>query len=218
MGVIETEPCFAGRFEGFGHHTFDSVVGALNPETANQQFVLKWNRARFPSSEAAFRAARYLQKSVFLYSSVLGEEYVVPTNCVVGRKVDNGNRKHKVFVVQPFIPGVATCDLPESLLETAQNDWNILAPRVAKLYSAADQVVQEFKELDRPFFRVKMTLGDSRDRLRQRQVLNNLPRTPNMFFDPTKSRLQLFDYGPYTEWKPEMEESYQRILELCGEQ
>lgn len=217
----ETFAPFRGRYTRRGFHpgvtTSDSVVVRIyDPFAGSEQKkpVLKWNRRLFASSEETLQAAIFVNKSLALYKLVLGEEFIVPTHVVMGAKQDGRKYKYKVYLIQPYVDGWNGKTLPP---ETRKNSylvdqWRTLYHRLSWLYNTAQSVNEYLTSDSLHAFPITLTVGDSRERAKDyRDCADILPATPNVLIDRHTLQLSLCDFGRYTPWQDEMEETYTQI-------
>lgn len=218
MKNIETSP-FNGKFKGFGGKSYDSVAGVLQAKSRQDEtvawknVVLKWNRAEIPTVEDAKAIATFRRKSIQLYQQTLGEEFIVPTNIVIGNKRDLTGLKYKVYQVQPFVSGWTGKEAPEEVLFDSEvvSQWKILSRRLYRLYQTANQINSG---LSTEFtFPITMTLGDSRQLSFTAGVSDRVPLSKNILIGRDDLRLSLFDFGVYFPWQETMQEAYDKILQ-----
>lgn len=215
---IEGSP-FTGWFTSFGGQSTDSVVGLL--ESGNRwerernvcsKQVIKWNRHDFASETHAVQAGEFKERSIALYQAALGEEYIVPTQVIVGQKKDQNGVKHKVFQLQPLIAGVTAKDAPTSLREDEAiiNEWQVLSERLFTLYTLSLEINTTVPEEER--FPITMTIGSSRQNAEYLTQSEILPKTKNILLEEPLGKLRLFDFGAYTLWHDGMIPVYEALL------
>lgn len=197
--------------------TTDSVVMLLQNRDA-KDYVVKWNRSNIISPTEAAKIVMFSRKSLDLYKAILGEEYIIPTEFVIGEKQDGNKTKIKVYEVQPYISGWDGRSLPEDLRqdEHVVDDWRRLYARASLLYIIGNRVNRETKRQSGTEFPINLTLGISRTVALSGNsdlILNNVPRTPNLLIDRLALQLHLCDFGAYTPWDERMQEAYQEIHE-----
>ncbi len=202
---------FKEKVTGFHSKSQDSVVATL--ETNPVPLVVKWNREKFKRQHIE-SVAVFLQKSIELYKLALGEEFLIPTQIVIGAKQDGSSMKPKVYQVQPFIYHTTTLCAPQELIESeiVKSQWGILEPRLSRLY----QIARNVKPLMQPesVFPVNISTGSAR-----KQALCNgntsqgtsVPRSQNILLEQGSNRLLLCDFGKYQPWRPEMQLGYDTI-------
>lgn len=215
---IEGSP-FTGWFTSFGGQSTDSVVGLLESrrrwereQNMNTAEVLKWNRHDFASEEQAARAGQFKERSITLYQATLGDEYIVPTQVIVGQKKDQNGIKHKVFQLQPFIRGVTAKEAPPSLRVDAAiiTEWQVLSERLFTLYTMAQEINNSVSESER--FPITMTIGSSRQNAEYLTMSETLPKTKNILLEEPDWKMKLFDFGAYLQWHDSMTPVYDALL------
>lgn len=217
MKNLERAP-FSGKATRIGYkNSMDSVVMLM--QNNSREDVVKWNKSFISSPEDAFSIVKFAKKSIELYRAVLGEEHVVPTEFVIGEKVDSKKSKIKVYEVQPYINGWDGRTLPKDLRTNniLLDKWNILYSRLSILYKVSS-VVNRGSSIP---FNVNLTLGACRkisvssslpdDSILETDVAKSIPNTPNLLVDRNNLDLLLCDFGAYTVWDERMEEAYQEI-------
>lgn len=215
---IEGAP-FSGKMDRLGKKaTSDSVVMLYHNKPPSGDTVIKWNRSLINSSKEAIGIATFLKKSLKLYQTILGEKYIVPTELVVGEKIDEYKKRIKVYEVQPYIESWDGHSLPNDL----RNDngiissWNDLAQRLTILYVTGYYVNKRMLRQGKDKFPINITVGKTRETvIRNKPNLNvsmEIPHTSNILIDKTNRNLHLCDFGEYTPWDPGMEDAYTEIL------
>lgn len=214
---------FDRRWSRAGDPSGESVVVLLYDQHKGRDQqnkpILKWNRRFLESADEAIRVATFSKRSLSLYRVALGEEFIIPTSIVVGAKRDGIKDKFKVYLIQPYIDGWDGKTLPEELRNNPYliDQWRTLYERLSSLYTSARMVNRGLA--GSPYaFPITLTVGDSRVRVIEGGTCDALiPATPNILIDKQTLRLKLEDFGRYTVWQDEMQESYDKIMEIAGE-
>jgi hypothetical protein len=182
--------------------------------------VIKWNKNRISSSEEAYNIVKFAKNSLRLYKIILGEEFIVPTEFVIGEKKDDKKIKIKVYEIQPYISGWNSKTLPEDLRsdEKLVKKWKKLYTRLSVLYIIANDVNKKARNQGKMEFPINLTLGCSRRQALSTDfksivtdIYNLHKQTPNLLIDRTVLDLHLCDFGHYTPWNEEMQSTYQEI-------
>lgn len=211
MNGLEFAP-FSSKYTGLGLKSCDSVVGILENEETKRPYVVKWNRRHFTTPEETFAVCQFVKKSVALYTATLGEEFIVPTSCVVGEKLDNGVQRYKVYTIQPFIDGWTAKTLPDDLSEKVADQWNILNSRLFRLYNTAYHI-NKHSVNPAAVFPVTLTVGSSRRAALIGKPGGEMPKTPNLLISRNDFRLCICDFGEYISWQKDMQSTFDTIME-----
>ncbi len=205
---------FHPSFESLGGHTYDSVVGVVG-----NKWILKWPRRRIYEPEIAHKIAHYLKLAINLYKKALGPNFIVPTQVVIGEKVNGRGKEFKPYVLQPYINSYPLNEWVNNdcILNEISLQWMRLRERLFYLYIVAREVNKKLP-YDQRFF-IGMTVGRVRQATYEAKDLSSFnsafpspPHTPNILIDRDTPHILLPDFGPYYMWKKSMSEAYQRIL------
>lgn len=214
MRGIELAP-FSGRPTRIGStKSVDSVVMLLPGHSEIRDNVVKWNKSVIASEGDVFRVAKFSQKAIAFYEAVLGKDYVVPTQVVIGQKKDKDKAKFKVYLVQPYVDGWNGVELPEDLREERSllGQWRTLYLRLSAMYVVAREVNRRLPPDSR--FPVNMTLGFSRAQAYSGITASSIrlfPNTPNILVSRAYHRISICDFGEYTPWRDSMGGAYELI-------
>lgn len=225
MNHIEGAPFWVSSQKIGDKDSSDSKVALVKPQklhrsdalrTVQRNMVIKWNRHPIVSEDEAFEVCEFIQRSLELYKTVLGEDVIVPTSLVVGSGNASKNKKCRVYEVQPFVEGVIAKDLSEELRENPLllSRWRNVYSRLSMLYIVGHNVNASVLLPDLAF-PINLTVGATRKKaLSGEDTESNfaLPRTPNLLITPD-NQMALFDFGAYTPWKKAMEPAYNEIFE-----
>lgn len=216
MKSLESAPFRGDPVRIGSRKSADSVVVLLPGQLEVRDNVVKWNKSKIADKDEVFRIAEFSQKAVSFYRAILGGEFVVPTQVVVGQKRIDDSAKYKVYLAQPYIDGWNGAELPEDLREDRilLEQWRVLYSRLSTLYLVAREVNRQFKEPNHAF-PINMTLGFSRAQAYggiAAPSITTFPNTPNILVGRKDFKIAICDFGEYIPWRDSMLGAYNNIM------
>ena len=197
--------------------TADSVVGKITAP-GGREWVIKWPRQRIYQQEEGWIICQYLTRAYQLYQKALGEEFLVPSQFILGEKMNGRGLEYKPYIIQPFITSWTGKDIPEEIGKNQNviSQWQILYRRLSRLYTTARKINQNLPNPEHRF-PIGITVGPTRKlTIQQGDSISpqTLPPTPNILITKElKPRILLPDFGPYFSWQEEKRGAFEQVWE-----